>query len=130
MTARSTARSKPDDQDALEERYRNYLLKRRKSTKVSFGDSYIKDKISRFRKLCAICDCSELSSIGPENYLPILDSIIHQIEMVASKEGCSPSKYDDHLVVIRQLYEMNTNGRKPPLFTHYARQLRPNLRNS
>lgn len=128
MTARSTARSKFTEQDVLEGRYRDYLLKRRKSKGFSFGDSYVKDKISRFRKLCAICDPATISSIGPKNYLVTLDSVIQQIKDVASKEGCAPSKYDDLLVVLRQVYMMNTKGLRPPLYTHYARELKTNLR--
>jgi len=104
----------------LIDRYQKYVLEKRKPNGDSYGKAYVKDKLSRLRKMLQFVDARTLNNINGRNFLKVCDVVMDNFKQSRSKAGGHYSHaYGDYLVVIRQLYEMNT-GVGAPRYVHYG----------
>jgi hypothetical protein len=104
----------------LIERYKGHLKTLRNSNDEAFGNRYIKDKLSRLRRLLTFVDAKTLCNINEKNFLDVCDEIIEGFpQKYPTKSGSPLPKYGDYLVIVRQIYEMNTNN-PAPRYAHYC----------
>jgi hypothetical protein len=108
------------NQQDYEEQFRLYLMNKIKKQKLNFGDNYIKDKISRLRKLVKILGLTKLLNINEENYTKLIDLVIKYFSTDPLAVNSRNKKYMDYLVVLRLAFEMMNNGKIAPIYTHYA----------
>jgi hypothetical protein len=105
----------------LEKELSAYLRRRRKSDGTAYGNRYVKDKLSRFRKIAETIPISMLANVDDDNYRNIIELVIERFEGKEYRHqsyrrlGCG-----DYLVVIRKLYEMKNKGRKAIRYTTYS----------
>ena len=102
----------------LEERYRQYLKSLKRPNGSAYGEKYVYDKLSRFRFLTTIVNSNLLSSLSKKNFITVVDEVIGVVGL--AKGSVQRNKYGDHLVVLRQLYEMKNKKEKAPRRTHYG----------
>lgn len=106
--------------DLLVDRYKKYLLKLKNANGFPYGTAYVKDKISRLRRMLQVVDVSTLNNISGNNFLSVCDEIMCVFTQIyPSKLGTPARQYGDYLVVIRQIYHMNT-GETAPRYVHYS----------
>ena len=103
----------------IEEEFINFLNRRIKRDGSAYGSNYIKDKLSRLRKLENLFGPSELANINKDNYFDLADSVMKKMKKPIGKSTLN-YVYGDYMVVVRLLYEMNNNGRKAPRYAFYA----------
>ncbi len=102
----------------LEKRYVKFLIRRAKMLKKTLGPKYLKDKLSRFRRLVNDFPLLPYENINDRNFLDIIDTLNEKIPAKITAGGKSYHGGKDYAVIIRQLYEMNTN-KSAPVYTHY-----------
>jgi len=110
------------NQQEYEQQFRVYLIKKIQKQELILGDSYVKDKMSRLRRLVKILSLSKLLNINENNYTHLIDLVIKYFstDSTASKSKSKSKKYKDYLVVLRFAFEMMNNGKIAPTYTHYA----------
>jgi hypothetical protein len=100
--------------------YSAYVKSLRRADGTSYGSAYAKDKVSRLRKIISIVGIRSAASIGSKNFFKICDVLISDFQAHApAREKSKISGYADYLVVVRQLYEMNT-GMSAPRYVYYG----------
>jgi hypothetical protein len=105
-------------------RYSSYVKSLRRADGENYGSAYAKDKVSRLRKIISIVGIRSAASVSSKNFFKICDLLISDFQANASAEKKSKnSGYGDYLVVVRQLYEMNT-GMTAPRYKYYGGRLR------
>ena len=95
--------------DDLIVKYRSYLESLKNADGVGYGKIYFKDKTSRLRALLTILDVRSLSNVNSRNF----DEVCNKVKLAFAHSyknayGETVYKYSPYLVVVRQLYEMNT----------------------
>ena len=108
------------NQQEYEQEFRVYLIKKIQKQKLILGDSYIKDKMSRLRRLVKILSLSKLLNINENNYTHLIDLVIKYFSTDSTVSKSKSKKYKDYLVVLRLAFEMMNNGKIAPTYTHYA----------
>ncbi len=108
------------NQQEYEEQFRIYLKNKIKKQKLIYGNNYIKDKISRLRKLVKILSLTKLLNINKENFTQLIDLVIKHFSTDQIASNSKRKKYMDYLVVLRIAFELMNNGKNAPIYTHYA----------
>lgn len=104
--------------DELVATYRAYLVKQRKDDGSSQTKLYLKDKTSRLKAMLRVLDARSLGNVSSRNFYSICDKVIGQFALsYKNASGKTVYQYSRYLVVVRQLYEMNT-GNAAPRFQH------------
>ena len=105
--------------DQLVAAYRAYLIRQRSLDESGSGKLYLKDKTSRLRALLRKLDVRCLSNLTSRNFHNVCDKVMDEFsDSYKDASGKIVYKYSRYLVVLRQLYEMNTS--KPaPRYIHF-----------
>jgi hypothetical protein len=112
------------NQKEYEEKFRFYLMEKIRRQELFYGDSYVKDKTSRLRKLIQILTLKKLLHINENNYIQCIDLIIEFFSNNQTSSYSKTKKYMDYLVVLRVAFEMVNSGKVAPTHTHYSGQRR------
>lgn len=105
-------------------RYVAYLAALQERDGVVRSSVYVKDKVSRLRRILLVLDARKLSGINELNFFYLSDIVVQNFPRVKNKKtGSVVYQYADYLVVLRHLYEMNT-GSVAPRYGYYAGALR------
>lgn len=110
-------------EDELLSRYRKHMERRRKANDDSYGPSYVKDKVSRLKRLLSVVDVAELSELDESTFVGMTERLAKQFTVVkVDKKGNYYSQVNDYIVVLRYLYEMQTK-KKAPRYVLYGGKL-------
>jgi len=104
----------------LEKKLANFLRRRRKSNGVPYGKRYVKDKISRLRRVASFVPMTALTNVNEGNYIYLIELVIEHFKNREYRSGeFRQINCGDYLVVIRLLYEMNNKGKKAKRYMSY-----------
>lgn len=98
-------------EDQLVAKFAKFMEKRRISGDVEYGPAYVKDKVSRLKRLLLLVDVNDLSSITESSYVLLTNRIIELFS--ANQSQHKPKNYKDYLVALRYVYEMQTKKSAP-----------------
>ena len=107
------------NKEEFEEKFIKYLTRKGKRDGSAYGDSYVKDKMARLRKLQQLFPISKLSSISDKNYFEITEAVMKEFKQVIGNTN-KHYRYADYMVVVRLLYEMNNGGKQAQRYAYYA----------
>jgi hypothetical protein len=113
--------------DTIEAEFRRFLHKKRRPDGNPFGENYVKDKISRMRALSNLIALQTLIDITDDGFVDLIELVRHQnsVSKAGRMTSALPSS-NDHIVVLRLMYEMYNKPKKAPRYTHYAGVRVPN----
>ena len=111
---------KIESQDLLIAEFKIYLESIKNGSGESYSKLYIKDKVSRLRRILSFISVNKLSNVNQKNYLDLLDIVTKELSTpLKTLNGTTQNLYKDYYSVIRILYVMHTK-KVPPKFTHYG----------
>ncbi len=103
----------------LLQQYEQYVRTLRKNDGSEYGPAYAKDKLSRLRRILDTLGTGAVANVGEHNFFKLCDALIYEFNKKKYITQSNRRKYGDYLVVVRQLYEMNT-GQPAPRYVYYA----------
>lgn len=110
-------------------RYVEYLGVVQERDGVARSPVYVKDKVSRLKRILLVLDAGKLSHVNRESFFKLSEIVMQNFPRgKTTKTGSVVFQYADYLVVLRHLYEMNT-GSVAPRYRYYAGALRLPKRN-
>lgn len=113
--------------DTIEAQFRRFLLKKKRPDGNPFGENYVKDKISRMRALSKLISLQTLIDITDDDFVDLIELVRRQNSVTkAGRMSSAAPNSDDHIVVLRLIYEMYNKPKKAPRYTHYAGVRVPN----
>ena len=112
--------------ELLIDEFREFLLKQRNVDGQAYSPKYISDKLSRLKKLLTVISVKSINNIDEKSFIKLFDKLMVEFDGVYPEKGSRHyHKYNDLLVILRQLYLMKTK-KKAPLFIHYGGKIRAN----
>lgn len=105
---------------ALEEEFVAFINLRRKKSGLPPNLKYSSDKLSRLRKVISIVGISELAKISDSNFHKIVESVMRAFPGDFPTSTGFRKRYQDYIVVIRQVYELKNKGKFAERYTYYA----------
>jgi hypothetical protein len=106
--------------DSFLSMYERYLSELRDRAGNPRSKVYIKDKISRLRRLLKVVGYRSLASMTENNFVDVIDLVMVSFpRSYVTSSGVLRFEYGDYLVVLRQLYNMNT-GKDAPKNLYYG----------
>ena len=101
-------------------RYKEYLEAVQERDGIVRSAVYVKDKVSRLKRMMLVLDVRKLSSVNSTNFFKLTDIVMQRFPHgKVTKRGSVAYQYGDYLVVLRHLYEMNT-GSVAPRYLYYS----------
>jgi len=102
------------------EKFRKHIQRRRKANGEPYGPIYIKDKVSRLKRLLKVLDLNELTTMDEDCYIKLTETLSKKFPLVTmTKTGKRYTQANDYLVTLRCVYEME-NKKKAPRYVLYA----------
>lgn len=110
-------------EDELLLRFRKHMERKRKANGDCFGPSYVKDKVSRLKRLLSVVDVAELSDLDESAFVEITERLAKRFTVVkVDDKGNHYSQVNDYIVALRYVYEMETK-KKAPRYILYGGKL-------
>ncbi len=107
--------------DTIEAQFRRFLHKKKRPDGNPFGEKYVKDKVSRMRALSNLISLQSLIGITDDGFIDLIELVRHQnLATRVKPKGIAVPNSNDHVVVLRLIYEMYNKPKKAPRYTHYA----------
>ena len=104
----------------FEDQFKLFIEKKRSSQNLSSDKTYMKDKVSRVRKLLDIFSVEQFLKMDEDQLLVLTDSLIEHFSHITPPRTGKDTRYKDYVVVLRLVYEMINQGKTAPKYTHYA----------
>ena len=108
------------EQEKFEKQFKLFVEKKRSSQNLSSEKKYMKDKVSRLRKLLNIFSLEQLLEVDEDQLLVLTDLLILHFSRITPPRTSKDTRYKDYMVVLRLVYEMMNKGKSAPKYTHYA----------
>lgn len=113
-------------EDELVLRFTRYMERKRTADGNEYGLAYVKDKVSRLKRLLKLISVKDLENLTESKFISLIEKIISNFD--CAKEGTIHSPYKDHLVALRYVYEMQTK-KSAPRHVVYGGKIAPKYAN-
>lgn len=100
--------------EVLLSKYEIYLSRLINDDGRLYGKVYVKDKLSRLRRLLKVVSAHSLCEVSEKNFTDVCQLVMSAFPVIISRRSGRPRyEYNDYLVVLRQIYHMNTGVAAP-----------------